>query len=121
MTYTDDATDFLQAEIASITEPNGAFEEDARTLLSGESVSMAFIYRNAASASITARPVNVRLWQEERMNTLLASKKLGKKYEKKYSNFNTLLSNLLRDNQPPVTWERKSRGKASVWTPETST
>lgn len=97
VTYTDDATDFLQAEIASITEPNGAFEEDARTLLSGESVSMAFIYRNAASASITARPVNVRLWQEERMNTLLASKKLGKKYEKKYSNFNTLLSNLLRD------------------------
>lgn len=83
VTYTDDATDFLQAEIASITEPNGAFEEDARTLLSGESVSMAFIYRNAASASITARPVNVRLWQEERMNTLLASKKLGKKYEKK--------------------------------------
>ena len=95
--YTDDTTDSLQEELASITEPNGAFEEDERTLLSGEPVSMAFIYRNAASASITARPVNVRLWQEERINTLLASKKLGKNYEKKYSGFDTLLSNLLND------------------------
>ncbi|MFR7733395.1 MAG: MG2 domain-containing protein [Collinsella sp.] len=112
VTYTDDATDFLQAEIASITEPNGAFEEDARTLLSGESVSMAFIYRNAASASITARPVNVRLWQEERMNTLLASKKLGKKYEKKYSNFNTLLSNLLRDKSAARYLGKEIKGKS---------
>lgn len=46
------------------------------------------------------------------MNTLLASKKLGKKYEKKYSNFNTLLSNLLRDKSAARYLGKEIKGKS---------
>lgn len=95
--FTDKWTENLQNQIVSIETPNGAFEDDRRTLLSGEPVSVAFAYRNAGKASITARPVNIRLWQEERMNFIQNSRQLGKDYKKRYSSLSGLLFSLLHD------------------------
>lgn len=87
----------LKKRIASITEPNGTFDTDQRTLVAGEPVTVSFSYRNAAQARVTARPVDMRRWQEERMDTVQSSNTLGKAYRKKYSNPGSLLFNLLHD------------------------
>lgn len=87
----------LKERIAAIMEPNGTFDADQRTLVAGEPVTVSFSYRNASRASITARSVNMRQWQEERMNEVLTSKTLGKAYRKKYSSFSSLLTRLLHD------------------------
>lgn len=89
--------DHLKERIAAITEPNGTFDTDKRTLLSGEPVTVAFSYRNASHARVTARSVDMRRWQQERMNKVQASSTLGKAYRKKYSSMGTLLFNLLHD------------------------
>ncbi len=89
--------DHLKERIAAITEPNGTFDTDKRTLLSGEPVTVAFSYRNASHARVTARSVDMRRWQQERMNKVQASSTLGKAYRKKYSSLGTLLFNLLHD------------------------
>ena len=75
--------DHLKERIAAITEPNGTFDTDKRTLLSGEPVTVAFSYRNASHARVTARSVDMRRWQQERMNKVQASSTLGKAYRKK--------------------------------------
>lgn len=107
----------LQKKIDAITAPNGDFEEDGRALLAGEPVSIAFAYRNATSATLTARPVNVRLWQEERMNAIVASKTLGKKYEQRYSSFYTLLSGLLKNKSFARYLGEEVRGETIALTP----
>lgn len=89
--------DHLKERIAAITEPNGTFDTDKRTLLSGEPVTVAFSYRNASHARVTARSVDMRRWQQERMNKVQSSSTLGKAYRKKYSSLGTLLFNLLHD------------------------
>lgn len=89
--------DHLKERIAAITEPNGTFDTDKRTLLSGEPVTVAFSYRNASHARVTARSVDMRRWQQERMNKVQSSSTLGKAYRKKYSNMGALLFNLLHD------------------------
>ena len=89
--------DNLKKRIASITEPNGMFDADKRTLLAGEPVTVAFSYRNAAQASVTARSVDMKRWQEERMDKVQTSSTLGNAYRKKYSNLGTLLFNLLHE------------------------
>lgn len=89
--------DNLKKHIAAITEPNGTFDTDKRTLLAGEPVTVAFSYRNAAHARVTARSVDMRRWQEERMDTVQSSGTLGKAYRQKYSNLGTLLFKLLHD------------------------
>lgn len=85
----------LKKRLASITEPNGTFDTDKRTLLAGEPVEVAFSYRNAAHARVTARSVDMRRWQQERMDTVQSSRTLGREYAKKYSSSGTLLFNLL--------------------------
>lgn len=87
----------LKRRLASITEPNGTFDTDQRTLVAGEPVTVSFSYRNAAQAQVTARSVDMRRWQEERMDKVQSSNTLGKAYRKKYSNPGTLLFNLLHD------------------------
>lgn len=89
--------DNLKKRIASITEPNGMFDADKRTLLAGEPVTVAFSYRNAAQASVTARSVDMKRWQEERMDKVQTSSTLGNAYRKKYSSLGTLLFNLLHE------------------------
>lgn len=89
--------DNLKKRMAAITEPNGTFDTDKRTLLSGEPVTVAFSYRNATVARVTAHPVDMRRWQQERMNKVQSSSTLGKAYRKKYSNMGTFLFNLLHD------------------------
>lgn len=89
--------DNLKQRMAAITEPNGTFDTDKRTLLSGEPVTVAFSYRNAARARVTARSVDMRRWQQERMDKVQSSSKLGNAYYKKYSNMATLLAGLLHD------------------------
>lgn len=89
--------DNLKKRIAAITEPNGTFDADQRILLSGEPVTVSFSYRNAARARVTARFVDMRRWQQERMNKVQSSSTLGKAYRKKYSSMGTLLFNLLHD------------------------
>lgn len=92
-----EVADTLKKRIASITEPNGTFDTDKRTLLAGKPVAVAFSYRNAAHARVTARSVNMKRWQEERMDTVQSSATLGKAYRQKYSSLGTLLFNLLHD------------------------
>lgn len=92
-----DVADHLKKRIASITEPNGTFDTDKRTLLAGEPVTVAFSYRNAAHARVTARSVDMKRWQEERMDKVQTSSTLGNAYRKKYSSLGTLLFNLLHE------------------------
>lgn len=73
------------------------FDADKRTLLAGEPVTVAFSYRNAAQASVTARSVDMKRWQEERMDKVQTSSTLGNAYRKKYSSLGTLLFNLLHE------------------------
>ena len=89
--------DNLKKRIASITEPNGTFDTDKRTLLAGEPVTVSFSYRNASRACVAVRPVDMKRWQEERMDKIQTSKTLGKAYKNGYSNLGNLLSNLLHD------------------------
>lgn len=88
----------LKKRIAAITEPNGTFDTDKRTLLAGEPVTVSFIYRNASRACVTARPVDIKRWQEERMDKVLASSTLGKYYRSRYADLSSLFSNLLNNS-----------------------
>ena len=90
--------DNLKKRIASITEPNGTFDTDKRTLLAGEPVTVSFSYRNASRACVAVRPVDMKRWQEERMDKIQTSKTLEKAYRNGYSNLANLLSNLLHDS-----------------------
>ncbi len=90
--------DTLKKRVASITEPNGTFDRDNRTLLAEEPVTVSFIYRNASRACVTARPVDIKRWQEERMDKVLASSTLDKSYRKRYTSLSSLLFNLLYDS-----------------------
>ena len=68
-----DVADNLKKRIASITEPNGTFDTDKRTLLAGEPVTVSFSYRNASRACVAVRPVDMIRWQEERMDKIQTS------------------------------------------------
>ena len=93
-----DVADNLKKRIASITEPNGTFDTDKRTLLAGEPVTVSFSYRNASRACVAVRPVDMKRWQEERMDKIQTSKTLGKAYKDRYSNLGNLLFSLLHDS-----------------------
>ena len=93
-----DVADNLKKRIASITEPNGTFDTDKRTLLAGEPVTVSFSYRNASRACVAVRPVDMKRWQEERMDKVQTSKTLGKAYKDRYSNLGNLLFSLLHDS-----------------------
>ncbi|MBT8791756.1 alpha-2-macroglobulin family protein [Akkermansia muciniphila] len=93
-----DVADNLKKRIASITEPNGTFDMDKRTLLAGEPVTVSFSYRNASRARVAIRPVDMKRWQEERMDKVQTSKTLGKAYKDRYSNLGNLLFSLLHDS-----------------------
>lgn len=74
----------LRELIESIEAPNGEFIRDNRTLVAQEPVSVSFEYRNAAQASVTARPVNMKAWVEEHLNVVLKAQKLDKNYYRQY-------------------------------------
>ena len=93
-----DVADNLKKRIASITEPNGTFDMDKRSLLAGEPVTVSFSYRNASRACVAVRPVDMKRWQEERMDKVQTSKTLGKAYKNRYSNLGNLLFRLLHDS-----------------------
>ena len=60
-------------------------------------MTVSFSYRNASRACVAVRPVDMKRWQEERMDKIQTSKTLGKAYKNGYSNLGNLLSNLLHD------------------------
>ncbi len=68
----------LDKQIDDITKPNGLFEQDNRYLVAGEAVTLLFSYRNATAAKITAQEVDVKLWQQNRINKLLDTEKAPK-------------------------------------------
>lgn len=89
----------LKEKIADITEPNGTFDLDKRTLLAGNQVSVSFLYRNATEAQITARPINMRRWQEDRMSKLLNASKTDKSLRNQLFSFRrNFIKNLLHDS-----------------------
>lgn len=109
--------DNLKKRIASITEPNGTFDTDKRTLLAGEPVTVSFSYRNASRACVAVRPVDMKRWQEERMDKIQTSKTLEKAYRNGYSNLGNLLSNLLHDSSCARYLGEEIKGEEIALTP----
>lgn len=87
----------LKNRIAAILTANGEFDNDRRTLVAGTAVTVPFSYRNATRAVVTARPVNMKMWVESDINTVLTSLTLDKAYRKKYAGYSDLLFRLLND------------------------
>lgn len=102
--------DNLKKRIASITEPNGTFDTDKRTLLAGEPVTVSFSYRNASRACVAVRPVDMKRWQEERMDKVQTSKTLGKLTKTGIPTWGTCSSACCMTHPMPAIWGRKSRG-----------
>ena len=61
-------------------------------------MTVSFSYRNASRARVAVRPVDMKRWQEERMDKIQTSKTLGKAYKDRYSNLGNLLFSLLHDS-----------------------